>query len=212
MTDTANTSPSTIAGSGIVIDSSVTIVGNQVIATSRSIFGLARGISAEFAGETVLIEGNQVLGWPNGINAEGPGKTVRKNQVSQSNTGIVADGAVAVVGNIATGNLTGLFVANGATATGNAAYGNGGEGFVALFSGPIEKNNIFGNAGCGISNFHGTTLADHNYWGSATGPGPDPADPAGPGSGCDSGGPAPGATTVTPFATKPFSVKASIKL
>jgi len=42
-----------------------------------------------------------------------------------------------------------------------------------------------------------------NYWGAPTGPGPDPADDA-----CNVGF---GTLTVTPFATRPFKVKAPIK-
>jgi len=38
-----------------------------------------------------------------------------------------------------------------------------------------------------------------NYWGTATGPGPEPADAL-----CSG-------TTATPFATKPFNVKARVK-
>jgi hypothetical protein len=53
-----------------------------------------------------------------------------------------------------------------------------------------------------------TVLAASDYWGAATGPGPKPADDAGPGSGCDQNG---ATTTVTPFASNPFSVNARIK-
>jgi hypothetical protein len=49
--------------------------------------------------------------------------------------------------------------------------------------------------------------AKNDYWGAATGPGPDPADDAGSSHSNPNGG----STTVAPFATKPFSVKAPVK-
>ena len=70
----------------------------------------------------------------------------------------------------------------------------------------IAKNNIVGNGdgenSCGLG-FSGTgLLAADNYWGAATGPG----------GGANIAGCVPGSSvTVTPFATKPFTVKAPIK-
>jgi hypothetical protein len=75
------------------------------------------------------------------------------------------------------------------------------------FTGTITKNNIFANGAfaalnCGIrANSGATVLAPDNYWGAPTGPGGDPADAT-----CGAG-----SVTVTPFATKPFTVKAPIK-
>lgn len=57
---------------------------------------------------------------------------------------------------------------------------------------------------CGVYNFGVPILnATNNYWGTASGPGPNPADEV-----CNS---EPGTTTVTPSATTPFIVKAPIK-
>jgi hypothetical protein len=101
--------------------------------------------------------------------------------------------------------------------SGNAIRGNGTGIFTHTpFTGKIEKNDIFANVGCGLQNgntggsihYAGVTGLDamNNYWGAATGPGPDPADQAG--GACNPNG---GSTTVAPFATKPFIVKAPVK-
>jgi len=55
---------------------------------------------------------------------------------------------------------------------------------------------------CGVINTSAFPVdAENNYWGSAAGPGVDPADQAGPGSGSDLGG---GVTTVKSFAPTLF--------
>jgi hypothetical protein len=65
----------------------------------------------------------------------------------------------------------------------------------------IAKNDVVANWGCGLENSGVSgVLAANNYWGAATGPGP--------GSVCDING---GSTVTTPFASKPFRVKARIK-
>jgi len=83
---------------------------------------------------------------------------------------------------------------------------------VTAFSGKIESNNIFGNVSnafagnnCGVIN-DGVAglLADKNYWGAATGPGPSrPANDV-----CNING---GTTITSPFATKPYTIVAPIK-
>ena len=98
----------------------------------------------------------------------------------------------------------------------NTVTGNRGVGF--LFGGDpatniLRANNIFGNLGntvqnqaenCGVLNESGAVqIAKGNYWGAATGPGRDPADKAGPNSGCDIAG----ETVVVPFATRLFVTK-----
>jgi hypothetical protein len=100
----------------------------------------------------------------------------------------------------------------------NTVVGNAGVG-VQTFGkaiGRFESNNIYGNAvggnvgapglpNCGLwvtgGYPGGDMVAANNFWGTATGPGPDPADDAGPGSGCDLEG---AQTVVTPFATAAF--------
>jgi hypothetical protein len=92
----------------------------------------------------------------------------------------------------------------------NATIGNKGAGLsvgpsVVRGASRILANNIYGNDvdnNCGITNLHGNIVdAPNNFWGSPTGPGPDPADNAGPG--CDMHG---SSTITTPFATRPFAI------
>lgn len=93
----------------------------------------------------------------------------------------------------------------------NASTGNGGAG-VEVAAGTragVRSNNIFGNlgkgSGCGLLNTSGRTLdATGNFWGRATGPGADPADKAGPDSGCDQQ--TGSVTRVAPFATAELAV------
>jgi hypothetical protein len=202
---------------GIVIDgANVKVRGNQVLSTQVFPIVLTfprAGIRALF-GEPILIEGNQVLGyWFPGIQAQGTGKTVRKNQVSVNFTsGIQAEGDSVVSGNIITATAIGIKLLDGAKAVGNAIYGipNGIGIYVDTdsgdrpFSGVIERNNLIGD-GCGVYNEDVPVLnATNNYWGAASGPGPAPAAQVCHG---DEGL----TTTVTPFATTPFTVKAPIK-
>ncbi|HYO55449.1 right-handed parallel beta-helix repeat-containing protein [Archangium sp.] len=100
----------------------------------------------------------------------------------------------------------------------NDAIGNRGVG-IWVQQGPqleLHRNNIFGNLGvaiggffpplpnCGLANNSGSTIdATRNFWGAPTGPGPDPADDAGPESICDRNG----MTIVTPFETRPSTLK-----
>jgi hypothetical protein len=113
--------------------------------------------------------------------------------------------------NIATANIDGFHVdAPDLTFVRNAAIGNKLAG---VYVGPrtirdrstIRSNNIFGNNdfnNCGMVNLYGNIVdAQNNFWGSPTGPGPDPADNAGPG--CDMNG---SSTITTPFATRPFAI------
>ena len=95
----------------------------------------------------------------------------------------------------------------------NWAVGNVGPGVVLFSQVTVSNfwaNNIFGNAtsdqlvlgsvakNCGIFNASGNALrATGSFWGSATGPGPDPADAAG--GNCDTGG---SVTVFKPFASE----------
>jgi hypothetical protein len=186
---------------GMVIDSAnVKIRGNQVMRTGGSGVLTTYGIDSLASSSGVLIEGNQVTGWTFGIDAKSDA-TVRKNLASLNDVGIDAGANNLVIGNVVTGNVTGLDLEGGAATTrGNAVYGNA-IGIKTSSNGPLEKNNIFGNLNCGLSNIGIFNLpAAHNYWGAATGPGNDPADAV-----CDNSG---GVSIVTPFATKPFAVRA----
>jgi hypothetical protein len=205
-------------GDALVVDgANVKVRGNQVVSTAVQPFTSVQpparyGISVLGAGP-VSVEGNQVIGqWQAGIYADGPGKTIRRNQVSVTATyGIYGLGnSPLILGNIVTGANAGILLQNGASAIGNSVTGghygivvNYSEG--SVFTGAIQQNNIVDNRSCGLSNELGVPglNATNNYWGAASGPGPDPADQV-----CNGGG---GSTIVTPFLTKPFSVSAPIK-
>jgi hypothetical protein len=195
------TNTSATNGGGIVVDGTdVKVRGNHVLRTNGDFSGF--GIqTVNNASEVVLIEGNQSIGWNSGIHAQdsGTGKKVSKNQVSFNSVGIAAGGG-SVVGNVAVNNFEGVFVTGPATAVGNAAYGNTDGIFAgAAAAGVIQKNNIVGNIGCGLKNSGAPGLvATNNYWGAATGPGPNPADTV-----CNI---AAGTTTTTPFATTRFPI------
>lgn len=191
-------------GSGIVVTATnVAIRGNQIVGAGAA--NQLTGIRNLEASGTVLIEANQVIGWANGIEMDSAGKTLRRNQVLLNGTGIWAFGSNTIVGNVTTANFQGVLSNGSDTIVSNAAYGNV-EGITlsdTVTGGSVEKNNIVGNQ-CGVLNA-GVLGVDaiKNYWGAATGPGTRPADDI-----CNEQG---GTATVTPFATKPFEVKAPIK-
>jgi parallel beta-helix repeat protein len=188
-------------GHGIGIDAAdVKVRGNQVIFSRRDTDrSLGEGIFTVNSA-AIRIEGNHVLNWRVGIDIRVAGTaTVSKNQVIGNDAGILAQGGT-VVGNVATGNEHGIEVSQDTTVSGNAALRNG-LGFVVFkpFIGVLTKNNMFGNAACGLANVGEVGLnAANNYWGVATGPGAPPADQV-----CNSGG----STTTSPFATTPFKVQ-----
>ena len=76
--------------------------------------------------------------------------------------------------------------------------------FIGLGSGAtVNDNNIFANGvttgNCGVHNNSGATIdATNNFWGAATGPGPDPADQV-----CDEFG---STTIVAPSASQQFAI------
>jgi hypothetical protein len=214
------TNTGAFGGDGIVIDSAnVQVRGNQVVAIASNAFpGTSSGSPGDgiraLAGGPVLVEGNQVMGWTTGIGADGTGKTVRRNKVSLNYVGIAAPhtpfatSTAAVVGNVVSGNVSyGIALEDGTRAFGNGAYGNstGISCYGSAFSGVIEKNNLFGNRStCGLANNAVPDLpVARNYWGAASGPGPDPADEV-----CNLGA---GTTAVAPFAKSPFRIKAPLK-
>ena len=194
---------------GIVIDADgLQVRGNQIVSSSS--FSNAEstaevGIVAVGAG-SVVIEGNQATGWRGkGIEVAGSGKTVRRNQLSLNTVGIKADGVNTVTYNVATGNNVGVQLLGATTATRNATSG-GLIGFEVMggFTGTVEENNLFGNSVCGLANRLSLLLAPHNFWGAATGPGPDPADTV---CNLNSGG---GVTLTAPVTTRAYVITAPI--
>ena len=195
---------------GIVLDTAdgVMVRGNLVTSFrgGEESLNVVRGTGIRHGNDAaVRIEGNDVRGWRTGILGRGAA-TVSKNQVRRNHTGITSSGG-SVVGNLATENVVGIGLSGTANATGNAAYMNYFSGFsvAAGFAGVLTKNNMLANSSagqtdphCGLHNVAVAGLvATNNYWGAASGPGTAPANrPCGA-----------AATTTSPFATKPFSVK-----
>ena len=147
------------------------------------------------------------MGWMLGSTFQTSGNVARANVVSLTQIGIDVPKAVQaeVTGNVAAGNGTGVRMKDAGSIVGNALDGNtfGIEKETATFSGTIAKDDFIGNVGCGLLNDGGAGLvAANDYWGAATGPGASPANDL-----CNDLG---GTSTTTPFAKKPFKVKARI--
>lgn len=161
---------------------------------SRNISNNIGGAGFAFDGTGHVISDN-VTGASGGFQIFGAGHTVKGN-VSSGNYAAspgfwIAGSGHAVSRNAARGNEgPGIYVNPGSSAltiTQNDLYGNG------------RHDTLTGVPNCGLFNDSGTTItATDNFWGAATGPGPDPADDVCNGS---------GSTTITsPFATTEFPV------
>jgi hypothetical protein len=108
-------------------------------------------------------------------------------------------------GNVVNSNQTHGFFVNGSDVEirRNLIIGNGNLGIRAFSKVVITENNIFGNdtlgGNCGLLNQGVTSLlATNNFWGTPSGPGPDPADAV-----CNDVG---ATTIVHPFATEAFRI------
>jgi parallel beta-helix repeat protein len=181
--------------------SNVRVAGN--IATQNGAVG-ANAFQIQGSGHTISgnIAHSNASG---GFGIQGSGHTVRDNVASDNRTGfeLVASSGE-FTRNVASGN--GVFgginvVSSELEIRRNAVIGNGGDGIrVSQSDVTITENNIFGNGtlsnNCGLTNLTGPALmALKNFWGAASGPGPDPADAI-----CGD------ATIVDPVATKPFNI------
>lgn len=134
---------------------------------------------------------------------------------------LAAPGVLLQNNTITANHNDGVFLeANGARITGNTLIGNAGAGVRAdsINGAVIEANNIYGNLGllslpspgntsnCGIVNTGlaaatpAAVDAKNNFWGTARGPGPEPADNAA--GSCDFNN---GHTVVTPFSASGFT-------
>ena len=204
-------------GIGILTDGGVngaTITSNIATANGGSGFIILGSTGVQITGN--LATGNGLTGvGGQGFDVSGNNHVLSGN-VSTANNGngftLTVFSSTTVTGNVASANVFRGFSLNDGPYLfkGNSAIGNLGSG-IATFGGAtgvVTKNNAFGNnavvefglTNCGIRNFSGALDASKNFWGAATGPGPDPADDA-----CASGG----GTTITtaPFATKEIKVK-----
>ncbi len=189
-----------------VIAADVKIMGN--LARGNTSAGFLIGDASNVKGHTVkdnVATGNGAAGF----STRGAGHNVRNN-VANANLGsgfsIFGDGKNYYRDNVSVGNGSSGFTISllpGASLRfyKNISTGNTGAGIAVRQVAEdveIHKNNIFGNLGsvsspqpnCGLANlsFGNDIDATRNYWGAVNGPGADPADNAGPGSGCDQGG------------------------
>lgn len=165
------------------LDQPTTLRHNLVIANTSS------GIGGR--GNTVTILDNIALG--NGADGIGASTTQARveGNVSVANfTGMIVGGlagthatAASVRHNTIIGNLIGGVFVSGSLPSGvhaNNIYGNGRQ---ALPQGTPEQG-LPGLLNCGlVNNSEQVVQASGNYWGHASGPGPDPADEA-----CNPGG------------------------
>jgi len=180
-------------------------------------------------GETVYLTENTASGNAGGgFELSGPSFHPRliSNVSSHNGAGVRVAGVsdAEIRGNTLSGNIGhGIAVLNVSRSVqikDNTIVGNTGAGVFMLGSLDnivIRANNIYGNIGvsnylgpdinspnCGIINVGVDSPVDasNNYWGSAAGPGPDPADNAG--RGCDFFS---DTTQVKPFATAAFPIR-----
>ena len=193
---------------------SVKIMGNLARGNTSNGFLIGDGFNA--SGHTVkdnIATGNG----SEGFNTRGAGHHV-SNNIANGNLGggfsIFGDGQNYYHNNVSVGNgLAGFSISllPGASLRfyKNSSIGNTGAGISVRQTAEnveINENNIFGNLGvaffspkpnCGLVNqSSGSTIdATKNFWGAVSGPGSDPADNAGPDSGCDVSG----TSTVKPF-------------
>jgi len=209
--------PLGFAGIRIEFADRVTVMGNTVAVDDHT-----NGIWI-VDGTGHLIAGNISAHNANGIAVNTGGNRIRGNYTyDNALRGIVVEGESNLIEfNTSTGNDVGIrLLGPGHVAVGNSVLGNRSAGFfldISSISGVphdvrLTRNNIYGNGvvpdvassrlNCGLSiaNASGPIDARHNYWGSAEGPGADPADEV-----CNSTRPAI-AELVRPFAKTEFRI------
>src|SRR4029077_3959834 len=153
-----------------------------------------------------------------GFTIQGPGHTVHGNASIGNADGfaVVNSSHVRLTDNVSTGNIFGYSLFGDADLDHSAAIGNA-SGVIRVDQGSntvrISRSNIFGNgdsnqvlaqgiprANCGVINSSGQPItATDNFWGAASGPGPNPADEI-----CDVGS---STTIFAPFAKTEFRIK-----
>jgi hypothetical protein len=180
----------------------VEVIGNVITGTINFGFGVT--------GTGGLLKDNRVLCGPGGgaigvALLAAQDTRVERNAVQGCSIAFIAAGpGIVLTRNLASGNGTGFNLGSIAEMTRNAALGNSSTGATlnpGAVLGLIASNTFSGNAtiasplnNCGLyNNTGGHVIATDNFWGSVTGPGPDPADQV-----CNAVG---SSTTTTPFAT-----------
>jgi hypothetical protein len=192
--------------------SGVSVIGN--IASENDGTGFA------ITGAGSVIRLNLAARNGNGFGILGDSRVTVKDNVAVANVRVgfyITGNGHFLRGNESHANAFGVLIAGTAiNLLQNSVIGNKLFGFWLELgsSATISENNIYGNgndptagiANCGIYNQSDAVIvATGNFWGSASGPGADPADRAGTGTDCDYG--AGTMTTVVPFATLEFPIK-----
>lgn len=191
--------------------SNLTVTGNTALANGQG--GLVVN------GRASLIQDNFASGnLAAGIAVFGSANKIRNNvSIRNGSEGFVIVGSQHVLrGNVASNNVTGFGIqGTEIQLLQNAVLGNKYFGIsveIPNADAIINKNNIYGNNGtsingltnCGIRNASGNAIiATDNFWGMSSGPGADPADNAGNGSGCDAEG---SNTIIIPFTKNGYSI------
>jgi hypothetical protein len=191
----------TLLGCTVLVDAgagTASVSGNRLIASAP-----LSGIEV-FSGVGVTIANNHCIGWAVGIDVAGTiDARLVGNVLAGNRVGIEAGGAgTQLLANVVVGNaIAGLILEGTINDAGepllverNAVIGNAtsanplARGAIEIAFDPeqvaINGNNIFGNAApaenCGILDLSGDDAvvldATGNFWGAATGPGPNPAD------------------------------------
>jgi len=185
---------------GVGVDASnVTVQDNRIFASGT-------GVRVEFAASGAVLVGNIISGTSVAVYLGGGGAALTDNVIEGNGVGIdVATGPSAVIrtNHIINNTVLGIRVqSDGTSISNNVVNGNGVVGIlVASGAGTVVTSNNFidngddpGHSNCGLWNQSLATVnAERNFWGSAQGPGTDPADAI-----CVTGG----AVDTTPFLTK----------
>jgi parallel beta-helix repeat protein len=203
------------AGStGVVVHpaNDVTVVGNIAMHN-----GLNLNDGFFFNGSRHTVSENIALGNIRaGFNIVGSGHTVSDNVASGNFFGFELRFSGQFTRNVASsnGDVGGIIVNTDSVIElrHNAVIGNEDDG-IHVFSQDVTftDNNMFGNGTLGskgrLLNLTGTVfMAPNNFWGAASGPGPDPADVIGEGCGGH-----PYLTLMDPVATEPFNLSLKVK-
>lgn len=187
----------TVTGSGrgnvglSVNASRVRVIGNLATKNGNEGFGV-------YGDHNVLSHNVAIANGQHGFGVTGTGNLLRHNQATLNGSGgfFVYDGSRNdLKHNLAVANTYGFGVATDADAAINhsSAIGNKDSGLLVLGTSGVEEDaqarirnsNIFGNgddpvnppSNCGLTNASDNVIdATLNFWGAATGPGPDPAD------------------------------------